>query len=72
MKTKPGDTVIKVEFLMNLTPDSRGKCTSEVTFSLPDHPGVPTSDETKRLAIDHVGQLCAGILTHPNGFPAKR
>jgi hypothetical protein len=68
--TQKGAFDIKVEFLMTLAPNAAGKCCTEIKFSLPDHPGVATSDKTKRLALDRIGQICATILTHPDRFSA--
>lgn len=63
------NAIIKVEFTMDFTPDEKGKCTSNVRFSLPEHPDLKVPDKVKRGALEQVGMLCNAILTHPDGFP---
>jgi len=60
---------IKVDFLITVSEDDNGKVVSEIKFALPDHPDLTICDSMKRSAIHIVGDLCHGLLTHPDGLP---
>lgn len=68
MSGKP-DAIIKVEFIMNFTPNEKGKLSSEVKFSTPSCPDKELNDNLRRLALEKVGELAHQIITHPDGLP---
>lgn len=63
--------IVKVEFVMNFTPNAEGRCSTEIKFSLPGHPKVRVPEDLQRMAIEHASQLCHAMLTHEDGIPAS-